>query len=158
MKNLRICHLFQLITQNQYSRHPTHSPWSCHILPFVQPCYFGNPCRHLRFPFLTSLQAQWINKSGWQSALYLEFHILLDILDEVLGSSDILAGRKHCNTLKIRSCKHQRSNIVVNCKSLGFWCRWVLHETKTDNNLPPKHKHVGIPPPTHPPIVLSRDL
>ena len=32
MKNIRICHLFKPVTQNQYSQHPTHSPWSCHIL------------------------------------------------------------------------------------------------------------------------------
>ena len=25
MKNIRICHLFKPVTQNQYSRHPTHS-------------------------------------------------------------------------------------------------------------------------------------
>ena len=30
MKNIRICHIFKPVTQNQYSRHPTHSPWSCH--------------------------------------------------------------------------------------------------------------------------------
>ena len=32
MKNIKLCHLFMPVTQNQYSRHPTHSPWSCHIL------------------------------------------------------------------------------------------------------------------------------
>ena len=29
--NIRICHLFQPVTQNQYSRHPTHSSWSYQI-------------------------------------------------------------------------------------------------------------------------------
>ena len=29
LKNI-ICHRFKPVTQNQYSRHPTHSPWSCH--------------------------------------------------------------------------------------------------------------------------------
>ena len=32
MWNIRIYHLFKPVTQNQYSRHPTHSPWSCHII------------------------------------------------------------------------------------------------------------------------------
>ena len=31
MKNIRVCHLFNPVTQNQYFRHLTHSPWSCHI-------------------------------------------------------------------------------------------------------------------------------
>ena len=41
MYNVRICHLFKPITQNQYSRHLTHSPWSCHIWRF--PYYIKNP-------------------------------------------------------------------------------------------------------------------
>ena len=31
IKNIRICHIFKPVTQNQYPRHPTHSSWSCHI-------------------------------------------------------------------------------------------------------------------------------
>ena len=41
MKNIRICHLFKPVTQNQYSRHPTHSPWSCHIYKTVLLPYFN---------------------------------------------------------------------------------------------------------------------
>ena len=37
MKNIRICHLFKPVTQNQYSPHPTHSPWSCHISKYPLP-------------------------------------------------------------------------------------------------------------------------
>ena len=29
MNNIRICDPFKPVTQNQCSRHPTHSPWSC---------------------------------------------------------------------------------------------------------------------------------
>ena len=36
MKNIRICHLFQLITQTQYSRHQTHFLWSCHICDVIK--------------------------------------------------------------------------------------------------------------------------
>ena len=39
MKNIRICHLYKPVTQNQYSRHPTHSPWSCHIYASAQSLY-----------------------------------------------------------------------------------------------------------------------
>ena len=36
IKNIRICHFFKPVTQNQYSWHPTHSPWSCHKCAVLQ--------------------------------------------------------------------------------------------------------------------------
>ena len=38
MKNIRICHFFKPVTQNQYSWHPSHSPWSCHICASLWAC------------------------------------------------------------------------------------------------------------------------
>ena len=112
IKNIRMCHLFKPVTQNQYSRHPTHSPWPCHIYQHVIPinCYSEIPEKQ-------RINVKLFKRRNYCSILpaifYTKSYYMFTCCRRVRSFSSI--------------CRHEKKDLDYSPISEFLICHFVLH-------------------------------